>query len=101
MKKLVLPAVAVFISLSGCVSSKKYKDQTAKYTALQAQFNDCNSEKTKQADKINAMQAEIENLKANSTALLNQLSNFSVLSQQQADNIRRSIDNINQKDAYI
>ena len=101
MKKLVLPAVVFFLSLSGCVSSKKYKDQTAKYTALQTQFNDCNSEKEKQAAKISSLQSEVDNLKANSTTLLNQLSNFSVVTKQQAENIRRSLDNINEKDAYI
>ncbi|MBK0401646.1 flagellar motor protein MotB [Adhaeribacter sp. BT258] len=101
MKKLVLPALAISMAFTGCVSSKKYKGQTAKYEALQKQFNDCNTEKERQTAKISAMQSEIDNLKANSTALLNQLSNFSVISQQQADNIRQSIENINQKDAYI
>src|SRR5690606_31663769 len=83
------------------VSSKKYKDQTAKYTALQTQYNDCNSEKEKQATKISSLQSAVESPKENSTTLLNQLSTFSVVSQQQADNIRKSLENINEKDVYI
>ncbi|MFC5269269.1 OmpA/MotB family protein [Adhaeribacter terreus] len=101
MKKLVLPALMISMAFTGCVSSKKYKDQTAKYSALQAQYNDCNSEKEKQAVKIGAMQSEIDNLKANSTSLLNQMSNFSILSQQQSESIRKSLENISEKDAYI
>lgn len=101
MKKLVLPALAISLAFTGCVSSKKFKDQNAKYTALQAQYNDCNSEKEKQAVKITSMQSEIENLKANSTSLLNQMSNFSILSQQQSESIRKSLENISEKDAYI
>jgi chemotaxis protein MotB len=101
MKKLVLPALAISMAFTGCVSSKKYKDQAAKYSALQTQYSDCNSEKEKQAVKISAMQSEIDNLKANSTSLLNQMSNFSILSQQQSESIRKSLENISQKDAYI
>ncbi|KAA9340929.1 OmpA family protein [Adhaeribacter soli] len=101
MKKILLPSFAIFLSLTGCVSSKKFKDQTAKYNALQSQYQNCNTEKEQQAAKISSLQSEVDNLKANSTTLLNQLSNFSVISQQQADNIKRSLDNINEKDAYI
>ena len=101
MKKLLLPSFAILFAFTGCVSSKKYKDQTAKYTALQSQYSDCNTEKERQAARLSAMQSEMENMKENSTTLLNQLSNFSVVTQQQAENIRRSLDNISEKDAYI
>src|SRR5688572_8969415 len=101
MKKFLLPSLAIVLSFTGCVSSKKFKDQTAKYTALQSQYNDCNSVKDQQAAKLSALQAENENLKANSTTLLNQLNNFSVLTKEQSENIRRSLENISQKDAYI
>ena len=101
MKKFLLPSLAIVLSFTGCVSSKKFKDQTAKYTALQSQYNDCNSVKDQQAAKLSALQAENENLKANSTTLLNQLNNFSVLTKEQSESIRKSLENISQKDAYI
>src|SRR6187549_1529722 len=98
MKKFLLPSIAILLSFTGCVSSKKFKDQNAKYTALQTQYNDCNSEREKSAAKISSMQSEIENLKANSSTLLNQLGNFSVLSKEQSESIRKSLENISQKD---
>src|SRR6476620_5809478 len=101
MKKLILPALAISMAFTGCVSSKKYKGQSEKYEALQKQYSDCNSERDKNAAKISSLQSEIDNLKANSTTLLNQLNNFSVLSKEQSESIRKSLENISQKDAYI
>jgi chemotaxis protein MotB len=108
MKKVIIPAFAVLFSLNACVSSKKFNEQKVKYTSLQtehdrvsAQLRDCNTERDANAAKVKAMQTEIENMKANSTTLLNQLSNFSVLSAQQSESIRKSLENISAKDAYI
>lgn len=108
MKNIALTSAVLALSLAGCVSSKKFKEQQVKYTSLQAdhdrlntQLRDCNSERDAGAAKLKAMQTEIDNLKANSTTLLNQLSNFSVLSAQQSESIKKSLDNISAKDAYI
>ncbi len=108
MRKALLPALAIILSFTGCVSSKKYKDANAKTTALEAerdrmssQLRDCTTERDASAARVKSMEDEIANLKLNSTTLLNQMNNFSLLTQQQSESIRKSLENISEKDAYI
>lgn len=103
-----LIVVFALIALSSCVSKKKYKDQITKYTALQQDYEKvklaldlCNSEKDKQNTTIEILEKEIEVLKSNSNALLNQLTDLSVISKTQAESIRKSVEQINSKDSYI
>ncbi|HEX2627410.1 MAG TPA: OmpA family protein [Chitinophagaceae bacterium] len=51
--------------------------------------------------KISDLNKQIDFLKANSTQALQQLQDLSVISAQQADNIKKSLENIGAKDAYI
>jgi chemotaxis protein MotB len=44
---------------------------------------------------------ELADLKANSTTMLQQLSNMSVINSTQSESIRKSLENINSKDSYI
>src|SRR5688572_12542388 len=108
MKKIIIPALAVFLSFTGCVSSKKFKEEKLKYTTLaaehdktSAQLRDCTTEKEANAAKVKTLEEENANLKANSTSLLNQMNNFSLLTAQQSESIRKSLENISEKDAYI
>lgn len=110
-------AAAAFVSvfLFSCVSSKKYKaaqatisDWNTKYTQLQADLNNCNTAKTDAQNKNNLLQNEIDGLnkqiaflKENNTSALKQLQDLSVISSQQAENIKKSLENIGAKDSYI
>jgi len=110
------------IFLFSCVSTKKFKAlQTdldklnGQYTTSQAVIADCNTDKA----NLNGKKAELENtvsllnkrvsdfedqvkfLKENNTQALLQLQNMSVISKQQAENIKRSMENIGAKDNYI
>jgi len=110
------------IFLFSCVSTKKFKAlQTdldklnGQYTTSQAVIADCNTDKA----NLNGKKAELENtvsllnkrvsdfedqvkfLKENNTQALQQLQNMSVISKQQAENIKRSMENIGAKDNYI
>lgn len=94
--------------LTACVSKKKYTSQVAKYDTLKTdydkmnlQLSACLNDKDKQAAKLSAAESELAMLKANSTTLLKQLSDMSVLSTTQSESIRKSIENISSKDAYI
>lgn len=105
-----------------CVSSKKFKKSQAdyaalqiKHTELQTSLNTCNDEKAELArqktslenektslnDRIADLNKQIDFLKANNTTVLKQLQDLSVISSSQADNIKKSLDNIGAKDAYI
>ena len=122
--KYRLTAIALLCSLFffSCVSSKKFKKSQAdyselqiKHTELQTTLNNCNDEKAELArqktslendkaglnDRIADLNKQIDFLKANNTTVLKQLQDLSVISSSQADNIKKSLDNIGAKDAYI
>jgi chemotaxis protein MotB len=105
-----------------CVSSKKFKKSQADYAELQTKhgqlqtsLNTCNDEKAELArqktslesdkaslnDRITDLNKQIDFLKTNNTTVLKQLQDLSVVSSSQAENIKKSLDNIGAKDAYI
>ena len=108
--------------LFSCVSSKKFKkSQTdyaelqTKYTQLQGDLTNCNDAKAEltrqksglETDKSNLegkiadLNKQIDFLKQNNTTVLKQLQDLSVVSSSQAENIKKSLENIGAKDAYI
>jgi len=107
--------LAVIMLGSSCVSSKKYKAQVASFETLNSQYtkkqNDLNACETakanylKQIDELNRqiseMNKEQEYLEKNNTVVLSQLEMLSVISSSQAESIKKSMENIGMKDAYI
>lgn len=101
--------------LFSCVSSKKFRaaqtkygELNTKYTQLQSDLSNCNDAKAEADRKNKSQQDEIDNLnkqlaflKENNTSALKQLQDLSVISSQQAESIKKSLDNIGAKDAYI
>ncbi|MBO9659951.1 MAG: OmpA family protein [Chitinophagaceae bacterium] len=113
-RQIMLPAVST-VFLFSCVSSKKFKAAQADYATLQGQYtqlqgnlNDCNTAKNQlTTDKagleknIADLNRQLELLKQNNTQALKQLEDMSVISSAQAESIKKSMDNIGAKDAYI
>ena len=116
-----MPLISATLLFS-CVSSKKFKIAQAdygtlqlKYTQLQGDLNNCNDAKAELnrqlsglgidnaglKSKITDLNKQIDFLKENSTAVLRQLQDLSVVSASQAESIKKSLDNIGAKDAYI
>jgi chemotaxis protein MotB len=116
--------ILLFVSLFlfSCVSSKKYKQAQTQYGELNARvitiqgdLANCNTEKnnvTRQRDnlqnenanlntRVSDLNKQIDFLKENNTTVLRQLQDLSVLSSSQAESIKKSLDNIGSKDAYI
>jgi len=110
------------IILFSCVSSKKFKDEvtknnelSTKYSTLLGEYNDCQKNKTDLTsqkssletdnsslkNRVASLEKENEYLKQNSTTMLNQLQSLSVLSNSQAESVKKSLENIGAKDAYI
>jgi chemotaxis protein MotB len=108
--------------LFSCVSSKKFKKSQSdfaelqtKYTSLQGDLTSCNDAKAELArqktsletDKANLnariadLDKQLDFLKTNNTTVLKQLQDLSVVSSSQAENIKKSLENIGAKDAYI
>lgn len=100
---------------SSCVSQKKYKAQVtsfetlnAQYTKKQSDLNACETAKAnylKQIEDLNRQIADMNKeqsyLKSNNTVVLNQLEALSVISSSQAESIKKSMENLGMKDAYI
>lgn len=109
-------AVAVcLISMSSCVSSKKFKAEQVRYAELtevnnklRADVQSCENEKTAlnrqlkdQATEIDGLNKQVGYLKENNTQALKQLQDLSVISASQAESIKKSLENIGMKDVYI
>ncbi len=115
MKKQLLFAALVVLSLSSCVSNKKLRAEQDKYAKLntfymqvQEDLKNCRDEQAELAKRkalleteITGLNKQIDFLKENNNTVLNQLKDLSVISSSQAESIRKSLDNIGAKDAYI
>ncbi len=109
MKKIVFGILlSGSIILSGCVSSKKYKDQVSKFNNLKSdydkiedQLRTCLSDKNNKTNRIAELEDQIAELKKSSSMLLQQLEDLSVISKTQSESIKKSLENISKKDAYI
>ncbi len=123
MKLNQLLATILFSSfLFSCVSSKKYKAIQADYASLQTRqsqlqssLDQCNTDKSGLAmektnlqnsvatlnGQITDLNKQVDFLKANNTSALKQLQDMSVISASQAESIKKSLENIGGKDAYI
>lgn len=109
MKRLMICLLAVgIIQLPACVSKKKFNAQVAKYDSLKIDneknktlLASCLNDKENHAKRVSDLETELADEKTKGGAMLNQLSDLSVLSKEQAESIKRSLENISGKDAYI
>lgn len=119
--QLFLFALSMLLLFS-CVSSKKYKTLQGDYATLQTKQTEClgtldacNKDKSDLASQkanlesnvntlngqITDLNKQIDFLKANNNSALKQLEDMSVISASQAESIKKSMENIGAKDAYI
>lgn len=115
MKRAIISLSALVLVLGSCVSKKVLKEERVRYETLQMQYdklqsdlNACTGSTAEDARKRAALESEIANLKRqadylkeNNNQALKQLENLSVISGSQAESIKKSLDNIGAKDAYI
>jgi chemotaxis protein MotB len=117
--RTMLLALGCSVFLFSCVSIKKFKASQAKYDELNTAYNklqgdlkicvdDNTAAKAEAARKRTQLETEIEGLnkqitflRENNTQALKQLQDLSVISGSQAESIKKSLDNIGAKDAYI
>jgi len=100
------------IILFSCVSSKKFKASESKFEALNKEFARAQSDlkncedftarqKANMQTELDALKRENSFIKENNTNVLGQLKDLSVLSATQAESVKKSLDNLGSKDAYI
>jgi chemotaxis protein MotB len=115
IKHLTVTAVIGLALFTSCISKKIFKAEQAKYTQLQtdyeklqSQLNNCNDstaagirKRAELENEIASLKKQVDYLNANNSMALKQLENLSVISSSQAESIKKSLDNIGAKDAYI
>ena len=128
MKQLHQISASIFtaVILFACVSPKKLRTAEARYSQLdsaylsmQRDLRACegslqsdklenknllsanNKERATLLAQIDDLQKQVSYLKENNTTVLNNLQSLSVVSSAQAESIKKSLDNIGQKDLYI
>jgi chemotaxis protein MotB len=118
----LLAILATMPFLFSCVSSKKFKSVLSDYDTLRVQYMrlqsteiDCRKDKAALMlelsgvrkdnanlnTRIGDLNKQVDFLKENNTTVLNQLKDLSVVSASQAESIKKSLDNLGAKDAYI
>lgn len=109
MKTFLISLAAIsLLATSGCVSTKKFKNQVSKYDTLKTEYDKldyrlaaCLAEQESKGKRVNELEEEVRQLKANSTTMLEQLRDLSVVTASQSESIRQSLENITAKDSYI
>lgn len=125
-KLLTLLAVVSSLTLTSCVSKKKYLALEAQQNELQAglqkKLTDCTTEQdalrqrvadreselasqktqlTANTGQIKSLEDQVDYLKKTNTNLLERLSDLSIVSKSGAESIKRSLDAINEQSRYI
>jgi chemotaxis protein MotB len=108
MNKVLVAVLAISFLTTGCVSRKKYNKQVELYETLkkdcgviESNLQKCLDESGRNAAENTRLTKELADLKSNSSTMMKQLSDMSVISSAQAESIRKSLENINSKDSYI
>ena len=116
--RIIIILSAAFLSIAAlpsCVSKKVLKAEQTKYVTLQGEYDRiqselkaCNDLTAEDARKRAQLESELANLnkqvdflKDNNNQALKQLESLSVISGSQAESIKKSLENIGAKDAYI
>jgi chemotaxis protein MotB len=113
-QKLTLIAVSSMLLFS-CVSSGKFKSLQKSYDELNTSYKGCQTDLTACRDEkselerkraaneaeIDGLKKQVDFLKQNNTQALKQLEDMSVISGAQAESIKKSMENLGMKDAYI
>ncbi len=112
MLKHTLLFALLSVTLFSCVSKKKFKAEQARYETLNKEFARAQSDlkncedfsarqKANLQSELDALRKENAFLKENNSNVLNQLKDLSVLSTTQAESVKKSLENLGAKDAYI
>jgi chemotaxis protein MotB len=123
MKKLLITILSFSILLSSCVvGKKKYEDLESRRNALQVQYDSLHNDYTycesqvdslksemvvrgsvleEQRQQYTSLQQKLDDFQKTNSNLLNRLSDFSIVDEKGAESIKKSLEVINQQNAYI
>lgn len=107
MKKILFFAVIASL-MTSCVSRKKYNDSQSQLTEFRNKATNCETEKgqlaadlaTEQA-KSKRLEDDLDHMKKTNTNLLDRMADLSIISKTESENIRKSLDHINEQNRQI
>lgn len=108
MKKRFFISIAMAVFLLSSCATKKLRDAESRYATLdssyrvlQSQYEVCQDSSRQYIADIKALNEQLRTQKSSNDQMLNQLKDLSVISSSQAESIKKSLENIGAKDAYI
>jgi chemotaxis protein MotB len=106
IKQLLILAIPIILLGSSC--NKKLRESEARYTTLNNSYTDlqrrftlCQDSAARYVERIKYLNDQLRNQQTSNDQMLNQLKDLSVISGSQAESIKKSLENIGAKDAYI
>lgn len=108
MKKLVLLVLTSSLVLTSCVSKKKYAELEAKQKETQdllntatVKLNACEADKAAAQARIASLEERVNELRNDKDALIKSSKELTILTQQGATNLEKSLESLKEKDLKI
>ncbi|HEY8780328.1 MAG TPA: OmpA family protein [Mucilaginibacter sp.] len=100
----IVPMVMLFSCSAGKKlkeANRRYASLDSSYMALQKQLSTCQDSSQKYSDNIKFMRERMRDQRTYNDEMVNRLKDLSVITNSQAESIKKSLENISSKDAYI
>jgi len=108
MKKLLILVVSTSLLLGSCVSKKQYAELEAKQIRTQdllntatVKLNSCEADRAAANARITSLEERIQELKKTNTDLIDSSKSLTILTQQGATNLEKSLESLKEKDLKI
>ncbi|AWM14871.1 OmpA family protein [Flavobacterium sp. NRK F10] len=101
MKKAIVSILVLSLSLTSCVSKKKYADLEAKQKQTQDLLNSATMKLNSCLTEREALANQVDYLKKNNSDLIDSSKELTVLTQKGAENLEKSLESLKEKDLKI
>lgn len=101
MKKIVLGLSVLALTMGSCGTKQKIADLEAKNKEVQDLLNTCTIKLNSALAEKNVLASQVNDLKKNTSDLISNVGNLTMLSSKGADNLERSLESLKEKDLKI
>lgn len=101
MKKIVLGLSVLALTMGSCGTKQKIADLEAKNKEVQDLLNTCTIKLNSAIAEKNVLASQVNDLKKNTSDLISNVGNLTMLSSKGADNLERSLESLKEKDLKI
>lgn len=101
MKRLFVSALALSLTLTSCVSKKKFAELEAKQKETQDLLNTATIKLNSCLTEKDALASQVDYLKKNNSDLINSSKELTVLTTKGAENLEKSLESLKEKDLKI